>query len=144
MLALVRPAGWNLPLFLHVLGAIVLTGSVAATLIASVRAQESPLLRRVAFRTLLAVVIPAWLLMRFAGQWINSREDVPGDPTWLGLGFAIADAGVVFLLVTTFAGWWSVRKPALLWPTRTVTALTALYLAALLVAMFAMSGKPGA
>ena len=33
MLALVRPDSWNFPLFLHVLGAIVLTGATAATLV---------------------------------------------------------------------------------------------------------------
>ena len=30
MLALIRPDSWNFPLFLHVLGAIVLAGSIGA------------------------------------------------------------------------------------------------------------------
>jgi NADH:ubiquinone oxidoreductase subunit 6 (subunit J) len=141
--AVVRPDSWNLPLFLHVLGAVALVGALAAAFVAAIRSQDSPLLRRVAFRTLVMVVAPAWLLMRIAGQWIESREDVPGDPTWLGIGFGIADAGVVILLVTTAVSWWSTRRLERRWPTRTVAVLSGLYLVALLVAMFAMSGKPG-
>ena len=55
-------------------------------------------LRRVAFRTLLVVVVPAWLLMRVAGQWIDSKEDIPGDPTWLGIGYIVGDLGLVILV----------------------------------------------
>ncbi len=143
MVALVRPDSWNLPLFLHVLGAAVLTGAVAATAIAGTMSGGSLLLRRVAFRTVLFLVIPAWILMRVAGEWTNSREDIPGDPGWLGTGFIVGDAGVVVLLLSVIFGWLSVRKPDRGWPARTVTALAALYLAALLVAMFAMSAKPG-
>jgi hypothetical protein len=143
MVALVRPDSWNLPLFLHVLGAAVLTGAVAATAIAAGTSGGSLLLRRVAFRTVLFLVIPAWILMRVAGEWTNSREDIPGDPGWLGTGYIVGDAGVVVLLLSLIFGWLSVRKPDRGWPARTVTALAALYLAALLVAMFAMSGKPG-
>jgi hypothetical protein len=143
MLALVRPDSWNLPLFLHVLGAVVLVGGITAAAMAAGRSQASPLLRRVAFRTLLTLVLPAWLLMRIAGEWVNSREDVPGDPTWLGIGYLVGDAGLLLLLVTTIIGWWSTRRPERRWPAQAATALAALYLAALLVAMFAMSGKPG-
>jgi hypothetical protein len=144
MLALVRPDSWNFPLFLHVLGAMTLVGAVAATAIAAGRSQSSPLLRRVVFTTLVSVVLPAWVLMRVAGEWINSREDIPGSPGWLGVGYIVGDAGLVVLLAATIIGWWSTRRPDRGWPARTVTALASLYLVALLVAMFAMSGKPGA
>jgi formate hydrogenlyase subunit 3/multisubunit Na+/H+ antiporter MnhD subunit len=142
MLALVRPDSWNLPLFLHVLGAVTLVGSVAAAALSAGRSHESPLLRRVAFWTLASVVLPAWLLMRLAGQWIDSKEDVPGDPAWLGIGFMVGDIGLVVLLVTAIVGWWSTRRVDRRWPARTVTVLASLYLAALLVAMWAMTAKP--
>ncbi len=144
MLAILRPDSWNFPLFLHVLGAIVLVGAVAATLLAASRSNDSALLRGVAFRTLLIVALPGWVLMRFAGEWINSREDIPGDPGWLSTGYIVGDGGLVILLVATMVGWWSTRTPERIWPARTVTVLAAVYLVALLVAMFAMSGKPGA
>jgi hypothetical protein len=142
MLALVRPDSWNLPLFLHVLGAVTLVGSVAAAALAAGRSQASPLLRRVAFWTLASVVIPAWLLMRLAGQWIDSKEDVAGDPAWLGVGFMVGDVGLVVLLVTVIVGWWGTRRVDKRWPAQTVTVLASLYLAALLVAMWAMTAKP--
>ena len=37
--------------------------------------------------------------MRFAGQWLDSREDIPGDPAWLGVGFIVGDAGLILLVV---------------------------------------------
>ena len=143
MLALIRPDSWNLPLFLHVLGAIVLTGGVAAVLVAASRSHDSLLLRRVAFRTLVFLVVPAWLLMRVTGQWTDSKEDISGDPTWLGIGYIVGDAGVLFLILTAILAWVSARRPERRWPPGVVSALAGIYLAALLVAMFAMSGKPG-
>ena len=143
MLALIRANNVNLPLFLHVFGATILVGAIAATAIAAGKSGTSLMLRRVAFRTVLLLVIPAWILMRVAGQWTDSRS-IPDDPGWLGVGFIVSDAGVLVLLLAVIFGWLSVRKPDRGWPARTVTALALLYLAALLVAMFAMSAKPGA
>jgi hypothetical protein len=143
MLAIIRPDSWNFPLFLHVLGAMVVTGATAATFIAAVSAQRWPWLRRVVFLALLTAVIPGWLLMRLAGEWINSKEDIAGDPTWLGIGYIVGDLGLVLLVVTTILSWVSTRKPERSWPLRSVAGLAGLYLVALLVAMFAMSGKPG-
>ena len=144
MLGLIRPDSWNVPLFLHVLGATVLVGAVAATLLAASRSGSSTLLRRVAFRTLLLLAIPSWLLMRLAGGWIASKGDIPGTPGWLDTGYIVGDGGLFFLLVATIVAWVATRKPERAWPARTVTVIALLYLIALLVAMFAMSGKPGA
>jgi hypothetical protein len=143
IVAVVRADSLNFPLFLHVLGASALVGAVAATTILAASAQRWPWLRRVAFRTLVFAVIPAWLLMRLAGQWIDSKEDIPGDPTWLGIGTMVGDFGLILLAVTTLIGWWSTRRTETRWPVQAVAALSGIYLVALLVAMFAMSGKPG-
>jgi hypothetical protein len=107
------------------------------------------LLDRLAFRTLLVVAWPGFVVMRIAGQWLESREDVPGDPTWLGIGFAVSDFGVLLLIVLTVLAWRAARRP----PanpgdrpatSRAVAALTPIYLLALAVAWWAMSAKPGA
>jgi hypothetical protein len=143
MLAIVRPDSWNFPLFLHVLGAMAVTGATAATLVTSVSSQRWPWLRRVVFRTLLAVVIPAWLLMRLGGAWADSRESIGDDSTWLGIGYIVGDAGFVLLIVATILAWVGARRPERGWPGKAVTGIAGLYLVALLVAMFAMSGKPG-
>ena len=139
MVALVRPDSWNLPLFLHVLGATVLVGAIAATVLIAVRA---PALRRLLVRTIGFLVLPAWVLMRFAGQWIDSRENVPGDPAWLGVGFIVGDAGLVLLVVMALIAWWGLRRPARRWPARAVAVISGLYLIALFVAMWAMTTKP--
>jgi hypothetical protein len=143
MVAIIRPDNWDFPLFLHVFGAIVLVGSVGATLTLALSSQRWPWVRALTLRTMLAVVIPAWLLMRLPGQWIDSKEDIPGDPTWLGIGFLVGDAGVLFLILMSIFAWLGSRKPDRRWPGQAVVVLAAVYLAALLVAMFAMSGKPG-
>lgn len=142
MLAIIRPDSWNFPLFLHVLGAAIVTGATAATLLAALAARRRPWLRAAVSRTLLLVVFPSWLLMRVAGQWIDSKEDLDGDPTWLGIGFIVGDAGLLFLLVTAVLAWWAYRHPERRWPGRAVVGLASLYLVALLVAMWAMTAKP--
>ena len=141
--AAIRPDSWNLPLFLHVLGAIALVGAMASAALATRVSGAMATLRGLPFRILLLVAIPAWLLMRIDGQWIDNKEDIQGDPTWLGLGFAVADAGVVVLVVATGVAWWAAKRPNRLWPRRTVAALALLYLAALAVTWWAMSAKPG-
>jgi hypothetical protein len=144
MLALIRPDSWNFPLFLHVLGATILVGAMASAAIAA-RASASPAIpRALPFRILLLVAVPSWLVMRLAGQWIESKEDVPGDPTWLGIGFTVGDIGLVVLIVATGFAWWAAKRPAKQWPRLTTTGLSLLYLAALAVAWWAMSAKPGA
>jgi hypothetical protein len=139
MLALVRPDSWNFPLFLHVLGAIVLTGATATTLVIAIRA---PAWRRLLVRTIGFLVLPAWVLMRFAGQWIDSREDIPGDPAWLGVGLIVGDAGLLLLVITALIAWWGLRRPERRWPVRAVAVISGLYLIALVVAMWAMTTKP--
>ena len=139
MLALVRPDSWNFPLFLHVLGAIVLTGAVATTLVIAIRA---PTWRRLLARTIGFLVLPAWVLMRFAGQWIDSRENLPNDPAWLGVGFLVGDAGLLLLVITALVAWWGLRRPDRRWPVRAVAVISGVYLIALFVAMWAMTTKP--
>lgn len=144
MLALVRPDSWNLPLFLHVLGAIVLVGGIAAVTtlsLAAWRHPERPLLAQGALRILLLVAWPGWVVMRLAGQWLESKEDVPGDPTWLGIGFLVGDVGLAVLIVLTVCGFLSVgRSPR---AGRVVAVLAPVYLAALAVAWWVMAAKPG-
>jgi hypothetical protein len=143
MLAILRPDSWNFPLFLHVLGAAVVTGATAAAFIGAVAARRLPWLRVFVARTLLLAVVPSWLLMRIAGQWLDSKEDIPGDPGWLGVGFIVGDAGLILLILATIFSAVSVRRPQQQWPLRTVAVIAGIYFVALLVAMFAMTGKPG-
>jgi uncharacterized membrane protein len=144
VLGMLRPDNWNFPLFLHVLGAMTLTGATAAAFVAAVSEPRWPWLRMVVARTMLLAVFPAWLLMRLAGQWIDSKEDIAGDPGWLSVGFIVGDAGLVLLIVAMILAAVGVRRPQRNWPIRVVAGITGLYFVALIVAMFAMTGKPGA
>jgi len=139
MLALVRPDSWNFPLFLHVLGAAVLFGALGATVIIATRA---PALRRLLVRTIAFLVLPAWVLMRFAGQWLDSRDDLPGYPSWLGVCFLVGDAGFLLLVITALIACRGLRHPERRWPVRAVAAISGLYLIAVFIAMWAMTTKP--
>jgi len=142
MLALIRPDAWNLPLFLHVLGATVLFGTVgvvtAAGFAIRTHGDHQALLTRVAQRTYLLGVIPAYIVMRVAAQWIDGKEfPNGGEPGWVGVGFLVSDAGAVLLIVVGIL--LAVRRQRIL---LAVPVLTGLYVLALGVAWVSMSGKP--
>jgi len=135
------------PLFLHVLGAMTLVGAILTVAIVSWVAWRRPdlvVLRRAAWTSLLVVALPSYIVMRGAGQWIYSKEGFSGknDPTWLGVGFGVADAGLLLLLITLgVAYWWrSGGKPL---AGRIVAGLSSVYLVLLAIAWLAMSGKWG-
>ena len=135
------------PLFLHVLGAMTLVGAVLTVVLISWVAWARPdlgVLRRAAWTTLLAVALPSYLLMRLAGQWIYSKEGFDGqnDPTWLGVGFGVADVGMLLLLVMLGVSFWWKRQGKAV-AGRIVAVLSSVYLVALAIAWLAMSGKWG-
>jgi uncharacterized membrane protein len=142
MLALIRPDSWNFPLFLHIFGATVLFGTVATVAIAGFASRShagyEQLLARVAQRTFLLGIVPAYVLMRVGAQWIDSKEFPNGDePGWVGVGFIVSDVGVVLLLIVGIL--LAVRRQRVL---LAVPILTAIYVVALGVAWVSMSGKP--
>ena len=150
MLAAIRPDDWNLPLLVHVLGAMLLVG---ATLMATTAAlvgwrSDNPALARLAFRTLLLGVIPAWILMRLGGGWIESREGFgESSPDWLAIGFIVAEPGLVLVLVATLLSGLGLRRARLGGGggglTRAAGVLAAILLLAYLIAVWAMTAKPG-
>jgi hypothetical protein len=134
------------PLFLHVAGAIFLFGGVAAvTVLALAALRDEPhavLMRRTAFMTTLLVIWPAYILMRVGAQWVLTDEHLDKvTPGWVGVGFAVSDAGILVLALITLLGWLSPRRPG---AGKFLAGLAVLYLLALGVAWFAMSAKPGA
>src|SRR5215207_2891198 len=127
MIAAIRPDGWDFPLFLHVAGAMLLVSAlvvVASTMAGAVRRGDgAEVLTRLAYRTLLIGVLPAYILMRVGAEWIVSKEDVPDDVDWIGIGYGVADIG---LLVTIIAA-----------------VLAGILIVAYGIAIWAMATKPG-
>lgn len=144
MIAGIRPHAWDLPLFMHVLGAILLFGGVAAVALLSFGAlrdqAHAALLRRTAFATTVLVVWPSYVVMRVGAQWILSREGFDKSPPgWVGVGLAVSDAGILVIAVITLLGWLASRRPG---AGKFLAGLSVLYLLALGVAWFAMTAKP--
>ncbi len=149
VLAAHRPTDWNFPLFLHVFGAMILVGGLltGASVLAFARGDVRFL--RLGYWTLLAVALPGYVVMRLGAQWIYSREgweDLGDDPTWIGIGFAVADVGALLVVIALIVGGIGVRRlrsgrgAGLL---KAAMVIAWIVLAAALVAVWAMAGKPG-
>ena len=147
MLAAVRPDSWNLPLFLHVLGATLTFGATAVVAILgfagrNAASDRSLWLRRLAFRVGLFVLVPAWILLRIPAQWIDSKEFPDDEPGWVGVGYPVTEGGLLLIIVMLILGWFAKRKLE----SRAAAAvpwLPTIFLVALAVAWFAMTAKPG-
>jgi hypothetical protein len=147
MVAVLQPDSGNLPLFLHVLGATVLFGATATVAIAGFAGrrwrEHAPLLSRIVLRTWLLAVVPSWILMRIAAEWILSKE-FPDDktPGWVDVGFIVSEAGGILLLVVGLLAWLSARGKGGGRAGAVVPWLASIYVLAVGIAVFAMSGKP--
>jgi hypothetical protein len=152
MLAAIRPHSWDLAVFVHVAGAMILVGGLVTALGAGILGwREAGVgLRRLSALTLFAVALPGWIIMRAGAEWAYSKEgwnDVPDklQPTWLGIGYLTADIGGILLLIALVLGGIGVRQArggggvALL---RASTVVAAALVALYVVAVWAMGGKP--
>ena len=148
MLAAVRPDDWNLPLFVHVAGAMLL---VAAVLVAAVlmsaavrRGDGGVVLTRLGFRALLIGVLPAYVVMRVGAQWIADTEDVPDDAMWVGFGYGSSELGLLLTIIATVLAWRATKKgdagPGGLG--RAAMILTFVVLVLYVAAIWAMTAKP--
>lgn len=125
------------PLFVHVLGAMLLFGAVLAAVIAGAAGH-----RAAQFKALL-VAVPMWVLMRGGAAWVYSNGySAAKNQTWLSLGMAIADGGLLVLLLAIGTAYWSQRALSLR-ATRIAAGLGGVYLVLLAIAWLAMSGKWG-
>jgi hypothetical protein len=149
MLAVVRPDSWNFPLFLHVLGAMILVGGLLTGGSSLAFARGDVRFLRLGYWSLLAVSLPGWILMRAGAEWIASREGwtkegVP-SPTWLDIGSLIADLGGLVLLVSLIVGGvgvYRLRQGKGAGLLKLTLVLSLVLLGAYVVAVWAMAGKP--
>jgi hypothetical protein len=145
MLAAIRADSLNFPLFLHVIGAMLLFGTTATVAIVGFAGRSRPeyagMLSRVALKTFLLGIVPAWILMRVGAQWVVGKEfpDEDATPGWVDVGFLVSEPGAILLIVLGILAWLAVRRGR---PFLAVPLLATIYVLALGVAWFAMSAKP--
>ena len=155
-LGAIRPDEWDVPLFLHVLGALVLIGSaaLAATFLFAAARDGSPSNLRLALRTLTLGVIPSWIVLRVAAEWIADKEgfaDLDEPPSWINIGYIASELGFLLIIVSSLLAWFTLRRvraddgAAEAAPSKAVRAaaiLLAVVLVLQVVALWAMTTKP--
>jgi hypothetical protein len=147
-LAAIRPDDQTAILLVHIVGATVMVGGLltGASLLAFARGSVS--LLQLGYWTLLAVALPGYIVMRIGAEWLYSEQgwdELDDDPTWLSIGFIVANLGALLMLITLVVGGFGVYRlrdgkgAGLLKATMVIAVLI---LAAALVAAWAMAGKP--
>jgi hypothetical protein len=149
-LALIRPHAWVIPLFLHILGGMVVVGALTLAVVSLIAAWRSgsTALTRLAYRALVWGALPGYVVFRVGAAWIASKEHLTdSDLQWIGIGYGVSDFGAVLLLASLIVGGISLRRmrrgiePSRI-GARVVTGLVSLMLVAYLVAVWAMTTKP--
>lgn len=153
-LGTIRPGEWDVPLFLHVLGALALIGTIALAstfLLAGARDRSTASLR-LGLRTLTLGVIPAWIVLRIGAEWLFAKEglnDLDNPPAWIDIGYMASDVGFLLIVVASVLGWRSLRRaraaeadPPPSTAVRIASILVVVVLALNLVALWAMATKP--
>ena len=152
VIAIIRPNEWELPLFVHVLGALALIGALtfSAVVLFSAWRDRSEANVRLALRSLTFGVLPSWLVLRVSAEWLAEEEgysDLDDPPDWIEIGYIVGDAGFLLILIPTLLAWAALRKARTeTRPGATVSVaavLIALALVANLIALWAMTTKPG-
>jgi len=148
VLAEIRPDEWNFPLFLHILGAMILVGGMLTGASALAAARGDARLLRLGYWSLVAVGLPGWVAMWVGANWIYAREDLDEEPiasVWVGIGFVVAELGGLLFLVSLIAGGFGVYRlragkgTGLL---RATMVISLVLLVAYAVAIWAMTAKP--
>jgi hypothetical protein len=145
LLAAVRPDRLDLPLFVHVAGAIALVGAAATAAVVALTTgtEAADWSRRLSFRLALVATLPAYIAMRVGAEWIRAAEfgDSTAGAGWIDLGYITADGGLLLLVVATVLVWLSARRRSARLAA-TAGVLLAVAVVAWVIAAWAMTAKP--
>jgi hypothetical protein len=154
MVAFIRTSEWEWPLFFHVLGAMLLVGGVFVAFVALALAWradgrggegDAVALTRFAYRDLFFVVLPAYIVMRIAAEWVRDKAPFDDDAEWIGIGYLASDLGALLILISLILAGIALRRADNgrgRTVSRVITVVTLLLLAAYIVAIWAMTTKP--
>jgi hypothetical protein len=140
LLAAIRPDDWNLALFVHILGAMLLVGALALVATALVWRDV-----RLGYRSLLLGVVPGWIVMRGSAEWIAEKEkvnDIDPTPAWVDIGYSVADPMLLFIIIATVCAGLAARRQSTGGLRAAALVLVSLMLVASVVAIWAMATKP--
>jgi hypothetical protein len=143
VLAAIRPDSWNVPLFVHILGAMVLFGALVFVAVTLASDRDDSL--RLAFRTLLLAVIPSWIVMRVSAQWLLSEEgldEADTAPGWVDIGFITSESSFLLLIAATICAGIAAKRARGGGLRTAVIVLVSISLVAYVVALWAMTTKP--
>jgi hypothetical protein len=149
VLAAVRVEG--LPIFLHVLGAMVFVGSLllAGTVLAGAWNDGSAERVRLGFRTLLIAVVPSYLVMRVFGQIVEAKDAYNADEekAWIGIGYGTTELGLLLIIGSSIAAGVGSRKAlreggAVGTSRKVATVLVWIMVVLFTIAIWAMTTKP--
>jgi hypothetical protein len=130
----------SLALFVHILGAMTLVGSLVLVLVALADRDL-----RLGYRSLLFGVVPGWIVMRGGAEWIAEKQgvnDIDPTPQWVDIGYSVADPMLLFIIISTVCAGLAARRQSTGGLRATVLVLVSLMLVASVVAIWAMSTKP--
>jgi hypothetical protein len=152
MTLMIRPDSWNMPVLVHVAGAMALVASITVVAVVLVQgwrtsdAGTAAALQRFGARTLLFAVLPSYFVMRGAAEWALSRENLSNsNASWIGIGFGVADFGGLLLLIAVIIaniGSRRSREGGMSALTKAATVISVLLVVAYIVAIWAMTTKP--
>ena len=140
ILAAIRPDDWNLALFVHILGAMVLVGSLV--LVATSLAARDV---KLGYRTLLIGVLPGWIVMRGAAEWIAEKEkvnDIDPTPAWVDIGYSVAEPTLLLIIIAPVCAGLAARRQSTGGLRTAALVLVALMIVVSFVAIWAMATKP--
>src|SRR4051812_35960726 len=151
--SLTRPDSWDLPLFVHILGAMVLVGGLSLSAISLIAAWRSgsAALTRLGFMSLFYGALPGYVVMRGGAQWIAHKEGLDNDDvdlSWINIGFSVSDLGFLLLIASLVIGGIAIRGTnrggggSRGVSGRIAPGLISVFLIASLVAVWAMTVKP--
>lgn len=152
ILADARGGSIDFPLFLHVAGAMATVASLVIALYAiriARRRGDQPA-AEFAFHVLLRATLPAYIVMRVFAQIVLNKENLDKNtPDWAGIGFGVSDFGLLLLIVGLVLTGLMARRTrqgqtvAGAVQLRVAGGLASVLVVAYLVAIWAMTTKPG-
>jgi hypothetical protein len=143
----------DVSIFLHVLGAMVLVGSLvlAGSVLTGVWRDGSAARARLAYKTLLIAALPAWLVTRVFAQIVLDKPayDVAVDDehAWIEIGFISTEPMLLLLIGAIVAAGVGSRKALreggpVGTSARVATVLTWLLVLVYVITIWAMTAKP--